>query len=97
VIVVGLMVRILVATRRIRAVADPELRLLLAGLAAPMFALFAQFFQAEVTAASPDAPYFWFAVGALSYYLIRPRGNRAADDLPSRTERAGAAPVGAVA
>lgn len=54
----------------IRRIQDLEMRLLLAGLAAPLFALFAVGFAGITSTSTPGAPYLWFASGALVYWLI---------------------------
>jgi glycosyltransferase involved in cell wall biosynthesis len=64
-------VRVLtLATVRLRNLQDSELRLLLTGIAAPLFAIFLAWFVGTTTATSPWAPYFWFASGILSYWLV---------------------------
>jgi hypothetical protein len=60
--------------RRIRTLADPELRLLLASVGAPLFALFVSGVVGITTAATPGAPYFWGAAGVLAYWLTRRSG-----------------------
>jgi hypothetical protein len=55
--------------RRLRAIADPELRILLAALAAPLPAFVVMFFGGAITASSPGGPYFWAVGGVLAYWL----------------------------
>jgi hypothetical protein len=55
----------------LRRVADSELRLLLAAVAAPLFGIFLSWIVGVATATSPFSPYFWFAAGTLSYWLFR--------------------------
>jgi hypothetical protein len=55
---------------RIRRIEDRETRILLTALAAPLFALFSTWFVGISTAATPGAPYLWFAAGVLSYWLL---------------------------
>jgi glycosyltransferase involved in cell wall biosynthesis len=57
----------------IRRTRDPELRLLLAGFAAPLFAIFFLYLGGPATASTPLAPYLWFAAGVLAYWLITAR------------------------
>ena len=55
---------------RIRRIGDWETRILLTGVAAALFALFATWFSGISTATVPDAPYLWLAGGILSYWLL---------------------------
>jgi hypothetical protein len=57
------------ALGRIRRLADPELRWLLAAIVAPLFALFATWIVGIATASTPGAAYFWFAAGVMAYWL----------------------------
>jgi hypothetical protein len=59
-----------VSMRRVRRLADPKLRLLVAALAAPLLALLATWVVGISTATTPSSPYIWFAAGALSYWLF---------------------------
>jgi O-antigen ligase len=69
-VMLGLMVRLLaLAVRRIRWLPDGELRLLLAGVAAPLFAIFAMGAAGITTAATPISPYVWFAAGVFAWWL----------------------------
>jgi O-antigen ligase len=71
IIVVGFMLRLLaLALTRIRRISDPELRTLLAAIAAPLFGIFALFVSGAPTSGSPLAPYLWFTAGVLAYWLI---------------------------
>lgn len=63
-------VRFMALSFKIRRFTDVELRLLLAALAAPLFAIFASGFAGITTAATPEAPYLWFASGVLAYWLV---------------------------
>jgi hypothetical protein len=64
------------AARRLRSIADPELRVMLAALAAPLLAMAVMFFGSAITAGSPGAPYFWAVAGVLAYWLRAiPSGN----------------------
>jgi hypothetical protein len=75
-VMLGLMLRLLaLALVEIRRLPDGGLRLLLAGVAAPLFAVFAMGAAGITTAASPGAPYFWFAAGILAWWL-HPDGRR---------------------
>jgi hypothetical protein len=65
----GLVAMILARTRRLRAITDPELRVLLAALAAPLIGMVVMFFASSTTAGSPASPYFWAVSGALVYWL----------------------------
>ncbi len=67
---------------KIRFVADRETRILLAAVAAPLFAIFVGWFAGVATATTPDAPYMWFAGGVLAYWLVETR--RRAAPSPSR-------------
>jgi hypothetical protein len=92
-------VRVLgLAATGLRKVRDSELRLLLAAVAAPLFALLVGWIAGVATATSPGSPYFWFATGTLAYWLARRdparqvvRGSSASASRSSRTTT----PVGA--
>jgi hypothetical protein len=55
--------------RRLRALADPELRASLAALAAPLLGMVVMFLSAAITAGSPGGPYFWAISGVLAYWI----------------------------
>jgi hypothetical protein len=55
---------------RIRHVADATLRLYLAALAAPIFALLVAGFAAPVTTAVPSSPFLWLVSGILAFWLV---------------------------
>jgi hypothetical protein len=57
---------------RIRKLASGEVRLLLAALAAPLFALLSLWIVGVNTTSSPNAPYLWFMAGTLAYWLCGP-------------------------
>jgi hypothetical protein len=61
------------ALTRIRVVPDPQVRLLLAGLAAGLFGIAATYLAGPSSSASPAAPYFWLTAGVLSYWLWEAR------------------------
>ena len=61
--------RFLMLGLRLRRIEDPELRLLLAGCAASMFALAGLWLSGPITATSPSAPFFWFTGGLLVSWL----------------------------
>jgi hypothetical protein len=46
-----------------------EARVLVAGLAAGIAGMFVEWASGPTTATSPGGPYFWFAVGALAYWM----------------------------
>jgi hypothetical protein len=54
----------------IRGERDPEVVLLIAGVAAPVFGYFAGWFIGVFTTETPEAPYLWFAAGILSWWLV---------------------------
>jgi hypothetical protein len=58
------------AISRIRRIPDREVQLLLAALAAPLFALFATWYVGPTTVGAPGAPYMWFIGGTLAYWLF---------------------------
>jgi glycosyltransferase involved in cell wall biosynthesis len=60
------------ALRRTHRLVDPELRLYLAALFAPLFAIFATWIAGIATATTPTAPYFWFVAGIAAYWLAGP-------------------------
>lgn len=55
---------------RVRRVRFREHQLLLAGLAAPLFAFAANWIVGVNTVSTPNSPYLWFAAGVLSYWLL---------------------------
>ncbi len=57
------------ALRRTQRLADIELRLLLAAVIAPLFAVFGSWIVGIATASTPTAPYFWFVAGIAAYWL----------------------------
>jgi hypothetical protein len=61
------------ALRRTQRLADGEMRLLLAALLAPLFAVLATWVVGIATASTPTAPYFWFVAGIAAYWLAAPR------------------------
>jgi hypothetical protein len=67
---------------RIKKVADADLRIMLAAIAAPLFALIAAWAVGPTTISTPSGPYMWFVGGVLSYWLLsrdmRPGGASAA-------------------
>jgi len=73
ILLVGFQLRLLIMSLKIRWVKDIELRLLLAALAAPLFAMFAMGWVGITTASTPGSPYLWFVGGALAYWLITAR------------------------
>jgi hypothetical protein len=71
VVYVALLLRLMwLALTRIRLVADPVLRLYLAALAAPIFAMLVAGFSGPTTASVPSAPFFWLVSGVLAYWLV---------------------------
>jgi hypothetical protein len=57
---------------RIRKLPSGEVRLLLAGLAAPLFAILSLWIVGVNTTSSPNAPYLWFMAGTIAYWLCGP-------------------------
>jgi O-antigen ligase len=55
--------------RRLRTIADRDTQVLLAAIAAPMFALVTSWVVGASTASTPGSPYMWFAAGILVYWL----------------------------
>jgi hypothetical protein len=49
---------------------DPEVVLLMAGVAAPLFGYFAGWFVGVYTAETPGDAYLWFAAGILNWWLL---------------------------
>ncbi|TML00111.1 MAG: hypothetical protein E6G34_01030 [Actinobacteria bacterium] len=79
VIWVGLALSVmLLAVRRLRYIADPELRLAVAGVAAPVFALLLMGFSGYLGASAALGPYYWFAAGVASYWLTGASGTSGA-------------------
>jgi hypothetical protein len=79
-LLLGFSVHVLImVVTRIRAIEDQELRILLAALAAPLFALLGTWLVGATSALSPGSPYLWFASGVLVYWL-HPRSRRRRQD-----------------
>jgi hypothetical protein len=78
ILLLGFHIRLLVlSVRRIRQFFDPQMRALLAALAAPLFGIFALYFGGPATTSSPESPYFWFIAGTLVYWFTKGlRGER---------------------
>jgi len=66
--------------RGLRRIGDPDLKLAIAGLAAPLVAILAMGFNGPVEASSSSGPYLFFAAGALAYWFAGPGRRRAASD-----------------
>lgn len=66
-----------VVVKRLRRLRQREHQLLLAGLAAPLFAFVANWIIGVNTVSTPNAPYLWFAAGVLSYWLLTREPRRA--------------------
>jgi hypothetical protein len=64
-----------VSVTRIRKEHDRETRILLTAIAAPLFAIFSTWFVGVSTATTPCSPYFWFAAGILSFWLLTKRAS----------------------
>lgn len=58
------------AGRRVRRIADNELRVMLAAVAATLAALVATWLSTASTATSPTAPFFWFSAGVLAWWMF---------------------------
>lgn len=67
----GLHLRLLRLTSRVRALKDPETRLLVAGCAAPLFGIAAAWFTGPISAGTPTSPFLWFVAGILAFWLAR--------------------------
>jgi hypothetical protein len=63
---------IVLVARKLRRVADMEIRLDLAAVFAGVLALIVMGFSGPTTYTSPDGPFFWFAVGIAAYWLAGP-------------------------
>jgi len=92
----GAVLRSVTTVRRQR---DPEVRILLAGIAAPLVALLVMWFGAPISTSTPTAPFLFFAAGVLAYWgtgAARRPGLPAAAvgsrDGPSPTDRSSAQP-----
>lgn len=81
ILLLGFHGRLLVlSVRRIRQFFDPEMRALVAAIAAPLFGIFALYFAGPATTTSPQAPYLWFIAGTLVYWFTSGfRGERQRD------------------
>src|SRR3954469_22394707 len=73
-VLLGFGIRLLVgAWRRVRRLADYELRLLLGALVAAFAALLFSGLSGAATSNTPGGPFFWFAAGTLAFWLFQPR------------------------
>jgi hypothetical protein len=68
---------IAVSFRRVSAEPDPEARILIAALIAPLVAIFFQFFASALTPSVPLGPYIFAVGGIISYWLIELPATRA--------------------
>lgn len=59
-----------VIVTRLGALRPRENQLLLAGLAAPLFAFAANWIVGVNTVSTPNSPYLWFSAGVLSFWLL---------------------------
>jgi hypothetical protein len=68
---IGFVVALLViGVRRCRHEPDPEARVLLAALIAPLFGIFALFASSATSPAVPTGPYVWAVGGIVAYWLV---------------------------
>ncbi len=72
----ALHLRLLALAARVPRVRDREVRLLLAGCAAPLFALAATWIAGPISATTPSSPFFWFTAGILAFWLYAPGQDR---------------------
>jgi hypothetical protein len=63
---------ILLAFRRLGDIADPELQVYLVATFAPLVAILFMSYDGAVSASPALGPYFWFAGGVASYWLVGP-------------------------
>jgi hypothetical protein len=63
---------ILLAVRRLRRIADGELRILLAGLCAPLIAIVLMGFSGPISTSGALGPYLWFTAGVCAYWFAGP-------------------------
>ena len=77
---------------RLRRIADPEMRLYLAGMSAPLIAMLIMGTSGLVSASGTFGPYLWFAAGTCAYWFAGPGLARSADggQTAVRREPAGA-------
>lgn len=91
----ALTVRLLALAGRIRKLPNGEVRLLLAGCAAPLFGLAANWVTGPVSSGTPASPFFWFVAGVLAFWLrpgVDELGHHARDQ-PRRGARPQPAPL----
>jgi hypothetical protein len=70
---------VVLGVRRCRHEPDPEARVLLAAIIAPVAGMLVLYLPSPLTATTPGAPYLWAAGGIVAYWLLaRPRQVRAA-------------------
>src|SRR4051794_9884894 len=84
-VLLGFGIRLLVgAWRRVRRLADYELRLLLGALVAAFAALLFSGLSGAATSNTPGGPFFWFAAGTVAFWLFQPRPSAPAGTTVSR-------------
>lgn len=71
-----------VVVTRLRRLRQREPQLLLAGLAAPLFAFAANWVVGVNTVSTPNSPYLWFSAGVLSSWLLTRAPHRAEPTRP---------------
>lgn len=70
VVLLGLTLRLLLLViTRLKSVKDPDVRLLLAALSAPLFGMFLLWFAGITTGGTPTSTYLWFVAGVLAWWL----------------------------
>jgi hypothetical protein len=74
---------LVLALARIDRIPLPRDRLILAGVAAPLFAVLATWSGGVTTATTPVAPYFWLSAGVLCTWLCSRGSGMAGDDASS--------------
>jgi hypothetical protein len=83
-----------IGLRRCRQEPDPEARLLLAAIIAPVAGMLALYAVSAVSPTTPSGPYLWAVAGIVSYWLISKPAERrrAARDTASSLQRTAGAP-----
>jgi hypothetical protein len=72
------------ALTRVRRIRDAELRIYIAGVIAPCFAMALGGFGGPSTVALPNAPWFWLALGVAAYWLTRTGASSTTPAAPNR-------------
>jgi hypothetical protein len=77
---------LVLGVRRCRDEPDPEARMLLAAVVAPLAGILALFFASALSPSVPPGPYIWAIGGVLSYWLVTLPANRRRGAITARAQ-----------